>query len=301
MRLGGNTFPMETGGSIQRKLDSAFANAKGGTLKAEESSVKTVAAEFGMSVSVRYHTRKASRWFRLLRKASVGGRRIWLVSKPKDQTPYAESHDPEEVRAEVAAKRQEHLIWGAPGERPRWVEVAQKWFGFRTRIGQDATKPAIWYSAPSRREPPLSGDPVAKFVPFLKAAEEQVVYGVVLEPGDARHPDTQGDWVRADEIEPAADDFMRRYRRQKAAIGRQHRTVAEVDILQSFIAPEDMRIDGKAVKAGSWVLKCYIGDDGIWEDVKAGRLTGFSIGGLGERVEAQEARDDNRRAETVRG
>jgi hypothetical protein len=40
------------------------------------------------------------------------------------------------------------------------------------------------------------------------------------------------------------------------------------------------------VRKGSWVLGSFIGDDAMWAAVKSGELTGYSIGGLGERVVA---------------
>jgi len=45
-----------------------------------------------------------------LNKAEAG-RRVWLISKPKDQKPYAESHKLEEVLSEIKRKGQQYLIW----------------------------------------------------------------------------------------------------------------------------------------------------------------------------------------------
>jgi len=39
------------------------------------------------------------------------GRRVWLLSKPEDQTPYAKSHKLEEVLSEIKSKGQQYLIW----------------------------------------------------------------------------------------------------------------------------------------------------------------------------------------------
>lgn len=127
---------------------------------------------------------------------------------------------------------------------------------------------------------------VTKFVSFLKRDDEKrIVYGIVLEPGDPEHPDAQGDWLKPDQIETAAHDFMRRYRAAKAGLGLQHEKAApEVDVVENYIAPADFEMNGQKVKQGSWVLGSYVGDDKIWKAVKAGELTGYSIGGTGERV-----------------
>ncbi|MHA1842380.1 MAG: hypothetical protein ACTSYW_10440, partial [Candidatus Heimdallarchaeota archaeon] len=54
----------------------------------------------------------------IIQYAPVGGKRIWLISKPKDQTPYAESHKLEDVLREIKAKGQKYLIWAKPGLKP---------------------------------------------------------------------------------------------------------------------------------------------------------------------------------------
>ncbi len=60
----------------------------------------------------------------LIQYAPVGRRgRVWLISKPEDQRPYAETHELEDVVAELRRKGQQWLIWGKPGEGPRRVDV----------------------------------------------------------------------------------------------------------------------------------------------------------------------------------
>jgi cation transport regulator ChaB len=125
------------------------------------------------------------------------------------------------------------------------------------------------------------------YVPILKADDERrLVFGIVLQPGTADDVDSQGDFVGEKEIELAAHDFMKRYREQRADMGEQHEREASVDIVESYIAPADFEMGGKPVKKGSWVLGSFIGDDAMWAAVKAKELTGYSIGGLGERVVA---------------
>ena len=125
------------------------------------------------------------------------------------------------------------------------------------------------------------------FVPILKVdSDRRLVWGIVLEPGDPDHVDSQGDYIQPDQIEAAAHDFMKRYRHDRATMGEQHAREASVDVVESYLAPQDFQINEQAVKAGSWVLVSYVSDEGMWASVKAGGLTGYSIGGLGERVAA---------------
>jgi cation transport regulator ChaB len=123
------------------------------------------------------------------------------------------------------------------------------------------------------------------YVPVLKAdGEKRLVYGIVLEPGDPKHFDSQGDWLKPGEIEESAHDFMRRYRTAKATMGLQHEKDApEVDVVENYIAPSDATLGGEPVKKGSWVMAVYVGDAAIWKQIKSGELTGFSIGGRGVR------------------
>lgn len=110
----------------------------------------------------------------------------------------------------------------------------------------------------------------------------QIVYGVVLEPYVV---DAQGDWETPESIEETAHNFMKMYREQ----GVEHVTKSDLIYpVESYIAPTDMvweDADGNSetVKKGSWVLGSKIEDASIWDAVKNGLLTGFSVEGTGER------------------
>lgn len=54
----------------------------------------------------------------LIEFAPIGGRRVWLIDKPEDQTPYAEKHDLDAVLAELKKKGQKFLAWSKPGDTP---------------------------------------------------------------------------------------------------------------------------------------------------------------------------------------
>jgi DNA adenine methylase len=117
---------------------------------------------------------------------------------------------------------------------------------------------------------------------LLKAEErgdERYVLGVVLEPETV---DAQDDIYSADEVRKAAHLFLEEY----GGVGLMHQvSVADrVKIVESYLAPVDFAIGDATVVKGTWLLGLHVLDDGMWGDIKAGRLTGLSIGGSARKV-----------------
>ena len=63
-----------------------------------------------------------------------------------------------------------------------------------------------------------------------------------------------------------------------------HSGRALVKVLESYLAPTDFTIGELAVRKGTWLLAVRVLSDELWERVKTGDLTGFSIGGSARRV-----------------
>jgi phosphoribosyl 1,2-cyclic phosphate phosphodiesterase len=59
----------------------------------------------------------------LIQYAPMGGQRVWIIDMPEDQKPYADTHDIEEVKAELKKKGQKHLVWGKPGQKPELITI----------------------------------------------------------------------------------------------------------------------------------------------------------------------------------
>lgn len=123
-----------------------------------------------------------------------------------------------------------------------------------------------------------------KTIKIMKAdADKQCVYGVVLAPEEV---DLQEDWMKPEEIEKTAHFFMM----NGATVGDSHESVAKAKAIESYIAPCDFVGEGQygsqPVKKGSWVLGVKILDPEMWEGVKSGEYTGFSVGGWGMRKES---------------
>ncbi len=112
-----------------------------------------------------------------------------------------------------------------------------------------------------------------------RAEEEQYVLGVVLEP---EVEDSQGDIYSADEIRKSAYTFMENF----GDMGLQHNGIVndQIKILETYIAPTDFEIEGQTIQKGTWMLGARIVDESLWQDVKKGALTGWSIGGSAIRV-----------------
>lgn len=106
--------------------------------------------------------------------------------------------------------------------------------------------------------------------------EKHIVYGVVLEP---EKEDLQNDIISAEQIEQTAHNYMEKYQ----VIGSQHEALAMAQIVESYIAPVAFNANGQSVPKGSWVMAVKIKDKELWEAVKLGDVTGFSIGAYGRR------------------
>jgi hypothetical protein len=217
-------------------------------------------------IEIFLHGQKLKGRFLIQYAPVAGGRRVWIVDRPKDQTPYAESRKLEDVLEELRQKGQRWLVWAKPGEKPKLIDV---------RTGR-----------------------VEKYaeVPILKVDRvKRVVYGVVLDPYSV---DSQGDWVPPADVEETAHGWMARSR----VIGLQHGKKANAVPVESWLVPypteEDYRkaMEGKPhriyrmklgsdrVHSGAWILGTKILDDGLWKDIEEGRLQSYSIGGFGTRV-----------------
>jgi hypothetical protein len=120
---------------------------------------------------------------------------------------------------------------------------------------------------------------VQKSVDLFKLDEDQrLVYGVVLVP-DVE--DLQGDVISKEEIQAAAHDYQVKSRLIKA----QHKAPTDAEVVESYIAPVDIPIGNGIAPAGSWIMVTRVNSAAMWAAIKKGEITGYSIGGMGEREE----------------
>ena len=107
--------------------------------------------------------------------------------------------------------------------------------------------------------------------------DKRLAYGVVLVPDEV---DSQGDVAPAEVIEEAAHDYLASCR----AVSKMHMAPAMASVVESYIAPCEIRLGTQEVKKGSWVIAVKVADEELWERIRSGEYGGFSVGGLAERA-----------------
>lgn len=189
--------------------------------------------------------------------------------------PKGESYEGERPEGIFEASTIE--VWGAPGGT--FGRVVLDFETGETQETQDAKKafdPEGWAQAFAEHLG-LKHDPTLKLLRKAEEAagseEERTVFGIVLEPETV---DSQNDVYSEEEVRKTAHRFMERYQQ----FGLMHEEIVpSIMPLESYLAPVDFSIAGQKVKKGTWLLRVRVLDDAIWQDVKSGALTGFSIGG----------------------
>lgn len=123
---------------------------------------------------------------------------------------------------------------------------------------------------------PKSQSPVLTGPIVMKSAddEKRIAYAAVLVPGE---PDSDGDVVSAEKIEAVAHQWLEEYRN----IDLMHTlSSASAAVVESYLTPAEMEVGEYTLPAGTWVMASKIADDDIWQAVKNGDLTGYSIMGV---------------------
>lgn len=186
-------------------------------------------------------------------------KRIWTISKPSEQRPYAETHDLGKELERLKKEGHKWLVWAKPGEKPVLYDV---------ETGQPVQKGGVYNYH------------------ILKTEDEKrFTLGIVYSPNEV---DAQLDTMAPEEIEAAAWRSMENLAKGRFRIGLEHE-VFEIDgspvgvVVESYIwRGPDWEMGGARVKPGSWIMG-VIWHEKVWELVKNGEITGFSMGGTGRR------------------
>lgn len=141
-----------------------------------------------------------------------------------------------------------------------------------------------------------------KEVKIIKGEDEEqkLVYGIVYSPGsadDSSTHDAHGDFMTAEEIEKSAHNFIAKYRN----IDTQHDFNAGAgEVVESYVAPVDMEINGETITKGTWVLVTKATDK-IWKDIKDGKMTGYSLAGVAETevIEEEVTKTEEKQKESL--
>ena len=121
---------------------------------------------------------------------------------------------------------------------------------------------------------------------IIKNVDEdmRIVSGPVLIPEEV---DRQNDIVSAEEIEKAAHDYMKHHQHINIMHSNNYdHMTRDIVPIESAVLKTDLDYygTGEVLKKGTWILDVYVGNDQIWEMIKDGKLKGYSIEGLAERV-----------------
>ena len=112
-----------------------------------------------------------------------------------------------------------------------------------------------------------------------RSSEERYVLGVVIEP-DQKY-DVDGDpmnLINESVVRRSAHKWLR----NSKAFDYEHiADIPDVSIVESYLAPVDFEMEGVLIKRGSWMLGVIVESDFIWNQIKEGKITGFSFEGLG--------------------
>ena len=144
--------------------------------------------------------------------------------------------------------------------------------------------PRTWQWSCGDRDEIALGSPLhlrgARLV-LAKRDAEQIVTGVVLVPNKV---DAQGDIISPEAIAKASFDFAQRYGTE-TQIGYMHKEFdKDLRMIESYIAPSEMNLDGYNVPKGSWVMSVKVIDKDVWSRVQQNEIRGFSIGGVAQSV-----------------
>lgn len=99
--------------------------------------------------------------------------------------------------------------------------------------------------------------------------EKRIVYGLVYEPDVL---DSHGEFMSAEDIEKMAHRYMQIEELNKTIDVNHDQIAIDAYPVESYIAKEG----DPNFTEGSWVLGVKVNDPSVWEDIKSGKLGGFS-------------------------
>lgn len=109
--------------------------------------------------------------------------------------------------------------------------------------------------------------------------DEHFIFGVVLVPNE---PDSQGDIYSAEEVRKAAHAYM-----EDAGgtfkIMHAGKAIEGLKVLETYVTKVSETHNGETFPIGTWLMAARVIDLELWESIKKGVFTGFSIGGSAVR------------------
>ena len=113
-------------------------------------------------------------------------------------------------------------------------------------------------------------------------AETHYVTGIVYEP---LIEDAHGNFMTESEIRKAAFWFAKNG--DKVDLQHSFEQVEGVTVVETYVAPSDMEVEGQPVIKGTWLMTVEVENADVWNKVQKGEVTGFSMGGIGKYSETE--------------
>ena len=125
--------------------------------------------------------------------------------------------------------------------------------------------------------------------------EKRLAFGwanVSITAGGEEIVDWQEDMIEPEELENAAYKFVEFYREG----GEMHERGGCAVLVESVVFTEE-KMDAMGIEKGilpmGWWIGFHVTDDEVWEKIKSGEYSMFSIEGQAERVEVEEDESEN--------
>lgn len=121
-----------------------------------------------------------------------------------------------------------------------------------------------------------------------KDDSQRMVYGwanQITKSGESVQ-DLQGDIIEPEELVKFTTEYMKTARVSKLM----HRGGQIGQVVHSFpLTYEIAKSLGLTTDTEGWLVGVYIANDDVWQAVQDGKLTSFSIGGTGTRIDAEDS------------
>jgi len=105
----------------------------------------------------------------------------------------------------------------------------------------------------------------------------------------ANFTDAHGDYTDEEEVRKAKESFNKALHSAKKLSNLFHLFKTDTfDVIESYLAPADMSLNGHYVQKGDWLMTLQINDDDLWDMIEKGEIVGLSIGALAQIEELEE-------------
>ncbi len=111
-------------------------------------------------------------------------------------------------------------------------------------------------------------------------AENHYVTGIVYEP---MREDSQGNFMTEAEITKAAYWFAKNG--DQVDLQHSFEPMPGAAVVENWVAKADFEIDGQKIPKGTWLMTVEVTDDDVWARIEENKITGFSMGGMGNYSE----------------